>query len=207
MRKIEVTLNVASYIAHPFWPEREQVVNILKTSGYNRVRSEDKREQSLRRWLEKNGLRWEDWEVLKKKAERQWYRANGDESGAIIIPRHQLSGALVQACRTAPAGARFNEDQFRSLVQLSDFTTEKTTADTVFRRFVMPKTGKGAPLSNQRALRENEVIENFPAVGTLTFIDDDVKQKAVLDLLRYAGKYVGVGASRKMGYGRFTIEN
>lgn len=185
------------------WTEREQVVNILKQSGYNRVRSEDKREQTLRRYLEKIGMDMSDYQALVKKADEQFYR---NKEGVIVIPRHQFSGCLVQACKSAPAGARFDEDQLRSLLDIRDFVTGKTDKDRTFERFVLPKDGKGNPLSNQRALRCNDVIDDFDAEGEINFDTNDVKLKAILDLLSYAGKYIGVGASRKMGYGRFVIK-
>jgi len=144
----------------------------------------------------------DDYKKLEVLANREWYR---NEQDYIIIPRHHLSGCLVQACKTAPAGARVNIDQLRSLLFISDFTTDKKSADYVFSRFVLPTDGKGNPLSNQRRLSKNEAIQQFTAVGTLTFDKSDVSEKAVRELLQYAGKYVGVGACRKMGFGRFKV--
>ena len=190
------------YIAHPYWPEREQVVNIQKQSGMNRARSEDKRDAALRRYLEKMGMSMKDYQKLEQEASNEWYR---DDADNIIIPRHHLSGCLVQACKTSPAGTRFSQDQLRSLLQISDFVTDRKTADGVFKRFVLPTDGKGNPISNQRRLTKNEFIGGFQAVGTIDFDKSDVSEKAVRELLQYAGKYVGVGASRKMGYGRFKV--
>ena len=190
------------YIAHPYWPEREQVVNIQKQSGMNRARSEDKRDAALRRYLEKMGMSMKDYQKLEQEASKEWYR---DDADNIIIPRHHLSGCLVQACKTSPAGTRFSQDQLRSLLQISDFVTDRKTADGIFKRFVLPTDGKGNPISNQRRLTKNEFIGGFTAVGTIDFDKSDVSEKAVRELLQYAGKYVGVGASRKMGYGRFKV--
>jgi hypothetical protein len=202
---MKFVLHFRSYIAHPYWPERESVVNILKASGYNRVRSEDKRESTLMRYLEKLGMTMDQYQAMVVKANEQWYRLGNNGTGKIIVPRHHFSGALVQACKSAPAGARFNEDQLRSLLDIRDFITDKTERDRVFSRFVLPKDGKGNALSNQRTLRENDVIEDFDATGEINFDENDVKLDAVLSLLDYTGKYVGCGASRKMGYGRFTV--
>jgi len=190
------------YIAHPYWPEREQVVNIQKQSGMNRARSEDKRDAALRRYLEKLGLTMADYKKLEVAASNEWYR---NASGHIVIPRHHLSGCLVQACKSSPAGTRFSQDQLRCLLQIADFTTDRKTADGIFERFVLPTDGKGNPISNQRRLTKNEFIAGFTAGGTIDFDKSDVSEKAVRELLQYAGKYVGVGASRKMGYGRFKV--
>lgn len=190
------------YIADPYWSEQEQLITIQKQSGMNRARSQDKRDSALRRFLEQSGLTIDDYKKLEVEAARPWYR---NKEGYIIIPRHHFSGCLVQAVKSSPAGTRMPQDQLRSLLQISDFVSEKKDTDVVFERFVLPTDGKGNPLSNQRRLTKNDVIHNFTATGTINFDKTDVKETSVKDLLVYAGKYVGVGASRKMGYGRFVV--
>jgi len=212
MKTLRVTLRFVSYIAHPYWPERQHLIDIQKKSGMNRARSQEKREEALRKYLEQIGMKKSEYDELERLADREWYRVNGkqyektpEEMRPIMIPRHQLSGCLVQSCPKAPAGSRFDPEQLRSLVQLGDFVTTKTQCDQSYDRFVAPTDGRGNKLSNQRALRHNEALEDFEAVGTVTFDENDVKEKAVLELFKYAGKYTGTGASRKMGYGRFTV--
>lgn len=200
--EVRLIFDKPGYIAHPYWPEREQVVNIQKSSGMNRARSEDKRDAALRRYLEKQGMTHDDYKKLEQAAANEWYR---DKTGHIMIPRHHLSGCLVQATKTSPAGSRFSQDQLRCLLQISDFSTDRKSGDSIFARFVLPTDGKGNPISNQRRLTKNEVIAGFTAVGTIDFDKSDVSEKAVRELLQYAGKYIGVGASRKMGYGRFKV--
>lgn len=193
-----------NYIADPYWPEVDEVVNLQKSSGMNRVRSEDKRESSLNGYLEQIGMTRDQYEALVVKSKRPWYRVD-DETSPIIIPRHQLSGCLVQACQSAPAGSRFAKSALRALIQIQDLVTLKTESDCEYKRYVRPCDGTGKPLSNQRSLRVNQVIEDFAATGAIALDESDVKPEKVLGLLRYAGKYVGLGASRKMGYGRFTV--
>jgi hypothetical protein len=203
---MELVLHFRSYIADPYWPAREQLVTIEKQSGINRARSQDTRDKALRGYLEKIGLTIQDYEKLQALAGRPWYRKdNDDPKSPIIIPRHQLAGAMVQGASSAPAGARFNQDQLRSLLDIRDFETDKIGEDRVFERYVLPKDGKGNVLSNQRRLERHPVIEDFEAIGEINFDGHDVKEKSLMDLIRYIGKYVGVGASRKMGYGRFAI--
>jgi CRISPR/Cas system endoribonuclease Cas6 (RAMP superfamily) len=93
---------------------------------------------------------------------------------------------------------RFEKDSFRHLVQLSDFVTDKTVADGVFDRYV--KLEKTVMRSRQR----NEFIQDFTATGTLS-IPGDVKVADLRRLLDYAVEEVGVGASRKMGFGRGVV--
>lgn len=197
-----VVLAVESYIANPYWPEIDRYINILKQSGFSRCRSEDKRNNVLRRYLEQQGMTMEQFETLKRQSQRQWYT---DSSGRIIIPRHQLSACLVNSCQSAPAGSRVPMDQLRSLLQLSDFLTPKNGPDRLFERYVRPQAN-GKALSNQRSLRSNEVIDGFDATGVISFDPDEVKPDTARGLLAYAGKYVGMGAARKMGYGRFAVK-
>lgn len=187
------------YIAHPYWVERAEVIDIVKRSGTNRCRSEEKRQQTLRAYLEKEGLTMEDYQNLCELSERQWYRQDGTKDGVIVIPRHQLSGCLTQACQSAPSGSKYKPDQLRSLVSVSDFVTEKTKCDGVFKRFVKLET------SNQRSAQSNEFIKDFEAEGTVTIDPEVTDADSIKVLLQYAGKHIGVGASRKMGYGRFTV--
>lgn len=200
-----LSISVESYIADPYWPEVERVVNIQKKSGMNRAQSDDKREEKLRLYLEQEGLSVKEYAALVVLSKRPWYRQ--DKDGVIIISRHQLSAALVQACKSAPAGAKINRESLRSLVRCEELLTDKQVADGTWRRYVKPTDGKGNPLSNQRSLRENEFIENFMASGRLRIDTATVKVDTLKKLLVYAGKHVGVGASRKMGYGRFIVNS
>jgi hypothetical protein len=203
MAQLVCEIAMDDYIAHPYWPERYEVIQITKKSGVNRVCSEDKREKTLTAFLDKLGLKRTDWEDLQRRADRPWYRAdNDDDTSEIIIPRHQMSAAIVQALKTAPAAVRggYREESFRAQVRLGDLATDKTKADDVFTRFVKLDE------SNQRNLQSNPLIRDFTAAGTIDApgIDgDDTKQLARLrDLLIYVLRECGVGACRKMGYGR-----
>jgi hypothetical protein len=197
------------YIAHPYWPEREEVINIQKISGMNRAKSEKTRSAALTEYLKRTGWTEALYADLRHRAERAWYRAeNDDETSEILIPSHQLYGCLIEATKRCPATLRPCEsDNLRHVIALSDCHTGKYTADGIFKRLVMPKSGTGQPLSNQRALRENPFIAQFTAAGTLRFFPDDLRDKGdfLEDFLIYAGQRCGVGASRKMGYGRFVV--
>jgi len=67
------------------------------------------------------------------------------------------------------------------------------------------KSGSGKTLSNQRGYRVSQLIRNFDAVGSVTIDEKMVNPEAVKELLTFAGRVVGIGASRKMGYGRFAL--
>jgi CRISPR/Cas system endoribonuclease Cas6 (RAMP superfamily) len=74
-----------------------------------------------------------------------------------------------------------------------------------WERFVVVKQGSGAKLSNQRALRTNKRIKSVVGRFTLTFSPDFVSPKKLREALEWGGQHVGIGASRKMGMGRFTV--
>ena len=191
-----------SYIAHPYWPERDMVIDVQKKSGANRQRSEEKRRAAIEAELNKRGMSYADYEAAMEKAADQWYR----KGSTIIIPRHQLAGAFVQVVKQSPKALRgdFSAENFRALVQIGDFETDRNTADGVFGRFVKLET------SNQRSWQENEYIgiyldngATFLAVGTIAM--HEKLEKTVKSLLESALANVGVGASRKMGFGRGRI--
>lgn len=198
---IHVTLHMINYIGHPYWPERETIITIQKDSGMARQKSDEKRALALNTQLKKVGLTPEDYEKLVALANRQWYRVDClDEESEIIIPRHHLAGACVQTIGVSPKTLRgsYDKDNFRSLVQISNFTTGKTTTDTKFDRYVKRETG------NMRAHEVNDVIQNFTAKGTLTMIGGE-KPDVLKRLFEHTIEITGVGACRKMGYGRGEV--
>jgi hypothetical protein len=200
---IAITLEMVNYIAHPFWPARNVCIEIEKKSGVNRQRSDDKRQAALKAECEKQGYTYEQYLEFRKQAADQWYRANGK----IIIPRHQLSGAFVQTVGCSPKALRgpFDRDNFRALVQIGDFVTDRTQADGVFSRFVKLEG------SNQRSFQENEYIGSYldkgkPFTATGTIGTPDGKQANILRmLLERAVGVIGIGAARKMEFGRGRI--
>lgn len=210
----EVTLHVTlyfqeRYIADPYWPELEQVINIQKASGMNRTRSENKRELALKEYLKRQGIEMDEYEELMRISKRPFYREHPDTwTGQIVIPAHQMYGCLIAAADTLPSSQRpCNPTNLRHLMRVSDFPTGKQTADGTYRRLVMPKSGTGQPLSNMRSLRSDPYISNFSTKGTIRFIRDTLQKADELpDFLTYAGAYIGVGAARKMNCGRFIVK-
>jgi len=98
-------------------------------------------------------------------------------------------------------------DQVRSRFTATDFVTDKKGPDGIWSRFVTVTSGTGSKLSNQRALRENHYIDQPIATGALTYDDQFIKTDVLINALKWGGEFVGIGASRKMGKGRFRIES
>jgi len=200
---IAVTLRFPKgYIGHPYWPEREKLINIQKESGINRARSLDKREKALRAYLDSRGLTQDDYRALEAKANRQFHT---DASDHIVIPAHHLHGMIAQGAAQAPGSIRLASiGQIRTVIEFSDFVTDKTKPDGVWDRFVTVKSGTGQALSNQRGLRSNEYIADFTASGSVRLVNDEAEKKAK-EFVAYIGREIGVGASRKLGWGRFEL--
>lgn len=203
---ISVVLKMTNYIAHPFWPARNICIEIEKKSGVNRQRSEDKRESALRAECKKQGYACEQYQNFRREAAEQWYKK---ADGKIYIPRHQLAGGLVQAIGCSPKNLRgiFDSDNFRALIHLGDFTTDRTEADGVFSRFVKLEG------SNQRSFQENEYIgcyldegEPFYASGKID-LPDEKQADTVKRIFEKTIESIGIGAARKMGFGRGSISS
>jgi len=197
---IKVTLHMHNYIGHPYWPERETLITIKKDSGEARQKSDEKRALAITTQLKKVGMTKEEYEQLILKANRQWYRKdNDDPNSEIIIPRHHIAGACVQTIGVSPKALRggYDKDNFRSLVQISDFTTGKTQSDGIFDRYVKRD-------GNMRAHEVNDYIEDFTAEGTLKMFDTE-KPDVLQRLFEHTIEITGTGACRKMGYGRGEV--
>ena len=209
--KIAVSLHFQKgYIANPYWPAREKLINIQKESGINRVRSQEKRPKVLDAYLKSKGLTLADYQALEVTASRPFYTAgdvglatgNKDE---IVVPAHHLHGMMAQGADLCPSAIRLaRSEQIRTIAQFNDFRTGKTKADGVWDRFVTVKSGTGNKLSNQRSLRSDPYLSDLTAEGELTLVDDGQEERA-RNFLAWAGREIGVGAGRKLGWGRFTI--
>ena len=201
---IELTLHFPKgYIGHPYWPEMEKLINIQKGSGVNRARSEDKRAKTLKAYLDTHGLTMEDYRALEVAAARPFYTR---PDGEIVIPAHHLHGLMAMTASLAPGSIRLaRPDQVRNLVEWSDLRTGKMKPDGVWERFATVSSGTGQRLSNQRGFPSNAYIQDVHATGTLRLTNPE-SQKKVREFTAWGGEEVGVGASRKMGWGRFTIE-
>ena len=201
---VTLTVHFDKFVSHPYWPEREQVIQIQKESGVNRVRSQTKREQALSTHLAKLGMSMEQYQELLRIADRPFHLNQG---GRIVIPAHNLYGCFTQASDLATSSLRLaSPEQIRTVLKTSEWVTTRSVQDAlVWTRFVVVKSGTGQALSNQRSLRENQYIEDFEALGTLQFSVDILRPEKVRAFLEYAGLNIGVGASRKLDNGRFTI--
>ena len=206
---LEVRLH--SYIAHPYWPERERLINIIKESGMSRARSTANRHKALEEYLKAQGMTIAQYENLEKLANRQFYTA-GDR---IIVPELHVMSMLVHAVSEIRAAGRpVPPDQVRSRIRVGDWITNRTKPDGTWERFAVVTSGTGAKLSNQRALRSNQYIgvppggiedSDVKGTGVLTLNPDMVKPQTLADCLQWAGENIGIGASRKMGWGRFAL--
>jgi hypothetical protein len=191
------------YIAHPYWPEMFQVIEITKKSGLNRAKSEANRRKALEEYLRSVSMTLTEYEALEARS-KQPFHFNPD--GYVIIPADKILSFLVAANASARSAYRAcPPEQVRSRFVATDFLTTKIQPDGIWRRFSTVSLGTGARASNQRGLRENPYIENFTAEGTISFDETAVKPDTLRNLLEWAGSDVGIGASRKMGKGRFDL--
>jgi len=176
-----------------------RLIEITKQSGVNRARSEANRRKALEEHLRSIGMTFDQYQQLERDAARPFH-----VNGTIFIPSEKVMACLANANSVAPSKLRL--DNLRVAVRASDFGTNKEKPDGVWERFAVVTSGTGAKLSNQRGLRRSHFICDFAATGTLDHDEGMVKPDSLLALVRYAGHYVGIGSSRKMGWGRFGVE-
>jgi len=203
MLTFHIKMMFSKYIGNPYWPEMYQLIEIGKSSGMNRARATQNRRKALEEYLRAKGMTLEDYDALEQKARRPFH-TNGRE---IIIPAERVSSFLVATCDEArPAMRPCAHDQVRSRFVVTDWTTDRTKPDGKWTRFATVSAGTGAKLSNQRGLREDPFIENFHASGELSCDPNFVRVDVLRDVIEWGGQFVGIGAARKMGMGRFTVQ-
>lgn len=212
---IRVRVHLKSYIAHPYWPEMERLINIQKESGMNRARSSANRRKALEEHLKSEGMSLADYELLEQAANRPFHV---NEAGHIFIPKTSVDAMLVATCDTIRAAGRpCPPNMVRTVLRASQWTTDATPGQArQWERYAVVSSGTGAKLSNQRGLRRNQYVGAEPAAeveatakvtatGTLTPNVEMVKPDVLRRAMEYAGEWVGIGASRKMGWGRFEL--
>jgi len=193
----------SQYVAHPYWPEMYEIIEITKKSGMNRAKSDANRRKALEEYLRANGMVLADFERLEKASKRPFH-TNGD--GEIVIPSDSFMSFLVASNATARAAFRAcPPEQVWTRIRATALSTGKTEPDGIWRRFATVNLGTGAKASNQRGLRENAYIEDFVATGRLSFDEEHVDPASLQNLIKWGGEFVGIGASRKMGRGRFDL--
>ena len=195
--RITVTLHFAKgYIANPYWPTMDRIITIRKQSGVDRARSEEKRTKTLKAWLKTHEMTLDDYRALELDAARPFYT---HADGEIVIPAHHLHGFMGNVAALAPASVRLAKtERVRTLVEWEDLVTGKRKPDGRWERFVRN------PLTNQRRLQSSEYISEFEATGVLRLSSAAIEKKT-RECLAWGGEEVGIGAARKMGWGRFTI--
>lgn len=212
---IELKLELQSYIGDPYWPEMERVVSIQKESGMNRARTGENRNNSLEQHLRAIDMSRDAYDELEAMARRPFHV---DDSNNVIIPKNHVDGMLVSACTMARSAMRpCPPDMVRTVLRASAWRTSiKADQAKLWERYVVVTGGTGQKLSNQRGLRSNYYIGSEPpgemeptkqvtATGTIDVNQEMVKIETLGKSLEWAGQWVGIGASRKMGWGRFNV--
>lgn len=220
MTSLTLTLHFPQgYIAHPYWESLQRLIDIQKESGMRRARTEKNRHQALTEYLAKIGMTEAEYSQLEQVAARPFYTVadeaewsfgrnpvNGHDPNEIVIPPHQIDGMLAQGSDEARSSLRIaDRGKIRSVIRSKPIYTGKTVADGVWRRFAVVTAGTGAKLSNQRGLRENPYIGQFDGELELDFDASFVKPDRVRQFVEYCGREIGIGASRKMRWGRFEV--
>lgn len=213
---IRYSVHLKSYIAHPYWPEMERVINIQKESGMNRARSSANRRKALEEYLRSHEMTLADYEKLVERSKRAFHV---DSNGLLYIPKRNVDAMLVATCDTMRAAGRpCVPDMVRTALRASSWTTDVDPDGALpWSRFAVVSSGTGARLSNQRGARCNLYMGDEPpdpdlpatgkviAHGTFDLNPEMVDPKTLYNALVYAGEWVGIGASRKMGWGRFEM--
>ena len=192
----------------PYRPERGRVIDIEKESGMVFYKTPEKRDAALRAQLSKERMPFEEYASLKQTAEQPFDFFDG--GGEIIIPSEHVEGCLREAASKCPPAVRVApKEAICCVLSSSPWRTGKAEADAlIWERMVVANDGSGRRISNQRRLERHYYLADFDATGTLYFAGDVAQLPRLRDFLGFAGgPRVGIGASRKLGHGRFEVVN
>jgi len=208
-KTVDASLLFDRYIAQPYWPERNLLINVAKQ--LHPKWNDTKKEQGINAALEKLGKTREEYNRALVRAERAFYTVNDKNpdqgDGEIIIPARQFLSFVNHASMKAPKaipkipekGLTFRGIRFAGV---EGFTTGKTKADAeIFSRFVKLEE------SNQRTLSESPYISDFTARATLRVSEAVISASNLRKLIEWGGSMLGIGAARPQGFGGFTVTN
>ena len=204
MLAVDLTVHFpGQYVGHPYRFEMFRLIEIIKKSGMSRARSGANARKALEEHLRDLGMTFAEYEALSEAAKVPFDKT---PEGFILIPAERVLSFFVATFDTQRAAQRpCPPGQVRSRFTVTDWTTTKTQEDGIWRRFATVASGTGAKLSNQRGLREDEFIADFSASGSVRFDETFVKPDVLRRAIEWGGEMVGIGASRKMGKGRFRV--
>lgn len=104
---LQAVIEIERYASEIYWPELCDKIDIEKKSGMNRQKSEEKRDQALSAYLQREGITADEYETICQKAMRPFRRVNDDDQKSeIVIPENHISACLVQTIRTTPKSVR-----------------------------------------------------------------------------------------------------
>jgi len=155
---------------------------------YNRMKKEIEDEKKK---LKKNEL--QEWE------EKNWIKkADWNDDGELVLPKEWFKGMLLNACkqtRLVPHFATSKKSTFTSYIGgcLVD--------DSIFYR-----DGRAATKDDLHAFG---AYMPEPWSAKIIFVDvyGRMKKSELEELVEYGGMYIGIGDSRKEGYGRFDVSS
>ena len=143
----KVRVHLDTYIGHPYWPEREKLINIGKESGISRARTPATRRKALDDYLAAISMTRSQYEDLERAASRPFYTS---DDGTIIVPALHVISMIVATCDTISARARpCPPDLARTLIRPTGWTTTKRprTASGNGSPSCRPAPGRNCPIS------------------------------------------------------------
>src|SRR5262249_16790587 len=157
------------------------LINIMK--DVHPKLSEAKKQAAVLAACEKRGISPEEFERIKKDAERPFYTRDG--SGEIIIPQRIIQSFTNNCSQVAPKAIPRIESKGLTFIAVKcpeGLLTGKTEKDAVpFARFVKLEE------SNQRTFSTSMAIENFIAHGVLDLDPEIVKVEDLQKLFEWGG--------------------
>lgn len=137
-------------------------------------------------------------------AENSCYRmVDDDEESNIAIPGTWLRGCVIQSFVDTAKKKTAAEVYFSPNVQVMEYRIDTGIKKYVIHKAVIPVKKNGKIAAQGFVCRP--LINKYKISFTLQTTLEDESDKDVERAVRNAGKSVGIGAGRKLGFGRFEV--
>jgi hypothetical protein len=141
---------------------------------------------------------------LEQMAKVEWYGGLWLSKGRPCIPGEAIEAAFIAAARKSKRGpaAKAGMVSPENWLLEHDGSTDldELWADESFRLRVGVRVGQA------RIMRTRPIFQKWAATIRIDYVDDQLDEQDVIDIMRVAGRIVGIGDWRPR-YGRFEIES
>ena len=209
MKELKLKIHLEKYCAAPYTDALQEKIDLEQKAGISwRTKNPEKYKATMEAYLPTQKWTWAEFLQLVSDANIHWYTT---KDGYIVVPEvnaQAFIGNLMcdskawvvpKILRQSVIKGKLGSANCRAKIVMSQLVSDKKITDEIeYTRFIKPVD------KNQKRQQVNWYVEDVTLTGSVRF-HPSVEQDRLLDLLAFGVQEVGIGACRKLGWGRGSI--